>query len=123
MAEKKTLVIMVTHGAENPEKATIPYVLANAALASGIEVIIGIQATGVYTVSKECYKHIFAAGFPPLKELVDTFIQSGGKIYVCGPCINSRQMDVNTQLIEGSKVVNAATFVNEMMKADKVLFY
>ena len=111
MTDKKRLVIMVTYGAENPEKATIPYVLANTALASGIEVIIGIQATGVYTVSKECYKHIFAAGFPPLRELVDNFIKSGGKIYVCGPCINSRKIDADKQLIEGAKVVNAATFI------------
>ncbi len=119
----KRLFILVTHGDDNPEKATIPYVIGNTALASDIEVVIGLQASGVSTACSSCYKHIFAAGFPPLKELVDSFLDMGGKIIVCGPCIKSRQISPDEELIKGAKVVNAATFVNEIMKSNNVVSY
>ena len=50
MAEK--LVIMVTHGPESPERATIPFVMATAAQASDVEVVMGFQADGVMLVKK-----------------------------------------------------------------------
>ncbi len=38
MADNEKLVFMVTHGPEDPELATIPFVMAVAALASDVEV-------------------------------------------------------------------------------------
>jgi predicted peroxiredoxin len=39
MSEKK--LILVTHGTNSPELATIPFVMATAAQASDIEVVMG----------------------------------------------------------------------------------
>jgi predicted peroxiredoxin len=117
------LVIVCTHGPEDPERATIPFVLATAAQASDVEVVLGFQVNGVMLVRKGCAEHVFAAGFPPLKDLMDAYAEAGGKFYVCGPCVNSRKLDPKVDFIEGATVVNAATFVKEFTEATNVLVY
>ena len=75
-AEK--IVIIATHGGENPEMASLPFVLANASMAMDVEAVVILQSTAVTLATHGCYEHIFAAGLPSLKELIDTFIELGG---------------------------------------------
>ena len=112
---------MCIHGPEDPERATIPFVMATAAQASDVDVVIGFQANGVMLVMKGLAEHVFAAGFPPLKELMDFYVENGGKLFVCGPCVKSRQINPDEEFIEGATVVNAATFVKEFTEATNVL--
>lgn len=124
MAEKNgKLILMCTHGPEDPERATIPFVMATAAQASDVEVLLGFQANGVMLIRKGCAEHVFAAGFPPLKELLNIYIENGGKLFVCGPCVKSRQINPEEEFISGATVVNAATFVKECTEATNVLVY
>jgi len=116
------LVIVCTHGPEDPERATIPFVSATAAQASDVEVLLGFQVNGVLLARKGCAEHVFAAGFPPLKELMDAYLEAGGKMYVCGPCVNSRKIQ-SQDFIEGATIVNAVTFVKEFTEATNVLVY
>jgi len=39
----RKLVFMVTHGPEDPERATIPFAMAVGAQAAGIEVVMGFR--------------------------------------------------------------------------------
>jgi len=117
------LIIMCTHGPEDAERATIPFVLATAAQASDVEVVLGFQVNGVMLVRKGCAEHVFAAGFPSLKELMDIYVENGGKLLVCGPCVKSRQINPEEEFIPGATVVNAATFVKECTEATNVLVY
>jgi predicted peroxiredoxin len=124
MAEKKEkLILMCTHGPEDPERATIPFVMATTAQASDVEVVLGFQASGVLLITRGIAQHVFAAGFPPLKELLDIYLENGGKFLVCGPCVKSRQIDPQNEFIEGAVVVNAATFVKECAEATNVMVY
>ncbi len=124
MTEKKEkLILMCTHGPEDPERATIPFVMATTAQASDVEVVLGFQASGVLLITKGIAQHVFAAGFPPLKELLDIYLENGGKFLVCGPCVKSRQIDPANEFIEGAIVVNAATFVKECAEATNVMVY
>lgn len=124
MSEKNgKLILMCTHGPEDPERATIPFVMATAAQASDVEVVLGFQANGVMLIRKGCAEHVFAAGFPPLKELLDIYVENGGKLLVCGPCVKSRQINPEEEFIAGATVVNAATFVKECTEATNVLVY
>ena len=47
MSSSEKLVFMVTHGPVQPELATIPFVMAGAALASDVAVVLGFQGDGV----------------------------------------------------------------------------
>jgi predicted peroxiredoxin len=124
MAEKNgRLILMCTHGSEDPERATIPFVMATAAQASDVDVILGFQANGVMLITDGIADHVFASGFPPLKELLGIYLENGGKLLVCGPCVKSRQIDPEKEFINGAVVVNAATFVKECSEATNVLVY
>jgi predicted peroxiredoxin len=74
-------------------------------------------------VRKGCSEHVFAAGFPPLKDLLDIYIENGGELFVCGPCVQSRKIDPGEELIEQAKIVNAATFAKEISEAANVVVY
>ena len=124
MGENKTerLVIFATHGTEDPERATLPFVCANAALAMDLQVTVILQGTGVLLAKKGCYEHVFCAGFDPLKKMVDTFFEFGGKIFVCIPCIQERQI-TPAMLIEKAEPVKAGRVVQEVLEATNVLNY
>jgi predicted peroxiredoxin len=121
MAEK--LLIMCTHGPEDPELATITFVMATAAQASDVEVLVGLQAGGVMLAKKGVADSIAAPAFPPLKDLVAAYLEGGGKVFVCGPCVKSRNINPETDFIAGASVVNAATFVKEALESKSVLVY
>lgn len=123
MAEnQKKLVLMVTHGPENSELSTIPFVMAVTAQASDVDVLMGFQGNGVMLAIKGMADHVAASGFPPLKDLLKTYIEAGGKMYVCGPCVGSR-MIAQKDMVEGATIVGAATFVSECVAATNVLVY
>ncbi len=124
MAEKKEekIVIFATHGGEDPEKASLPFVIGNAALAMDVKVIMVLQATGVTVATKGIYEHILAANLDPLKKLVDSFLEFGGTILVCIPCIEQRKITTD-MLIQGAQPVKAARVVQEMLEATAVLSY
>ena len=119
---EQKLFIMVTSGPENPELATIPFVMATAAQASNVEVVMGFQGNGSMLAIKCMADHVFAQGFPKLSDLIDTYLEAGGKMYVCGPCVGSRQVN-NEELMEGATIVGAATFVSESLGATQSLIY
>jgi predicted peroxiredoxin len=120
--DRKKLFIMVTKGPEDPEMATIPFVMATSAQASDVEVIMGFQGNGSMLVAKCMPDHVSASGFPALSILMQAFIEAGGKMYVCGPCIGTRKF-AQDDLIEGVEIVGGAAFISESIAADQALIY
>jgi uncharacterized protein len=123
MADHEKLVIMATHGPEDPELATIPFVMACAALASDVEVVMGFQANGVCLVHRGEAEHVAAPEFPPLTKLMTDFVELGGTMLVCGPCIKSRELQPELDLVDGAEVVAAGRFVAEITSATNSLVY
>jgi predicted peroxiredoxin len=122
VADTEKLVFMVLHGPTHPEHATIPFVMAGAALASDVEVVLGFQADGVELVRNGGAEKVEALGFPPLKKLMDDVLELGGKLLVCGPCTKSRGI-TDADLIAGAEVVAAGRFVAEITSATNSLVY
>jgi len=124
MSEEKSekLIIFGTHGPEDPERATLPFVIGNAALVMEVKVTIMLQGTAVIVAKKGCYEHVFAAGLPPLKELLDSFIEQGGTLLVCTPCIQERKITPD-MLIETAKPVKAGRAVMEIMESNATMTY
>ena len=121
MAEQERLVIMATHGPDDPERATIPFVMACAALASDVAVVMGFQADGVCLVHQGEAATVQAPEFPPLAKLLDDFRELGGTLLVCGPCVKSRGF--TESLVPGAEIVAAGRFVAEVTSATNVLVY
>jgi uncharacterized protein len=52
-------------------------------------------------------------GFAPLRDLMASFTNAGGKIYVCSPCFKRRRLD-DSQLVPGAILVGGAKLVEFM---------
>jgi predicted peroxiredoxin len=122
MADNEKLVFMVTHGSSHPEHATIPFVMAGAALASDVAVVIGFQADAVELAKRGVAETVEAPGFPPLVKLLGDIRELGGQLLVCGPCIKSRGI-APEDLVEGAEVVAAGRFIAEITSATNALTY
>lgn len=122
MADQEKIVIFVTHAGEDPERATLPFVLATASQVMEVEALIVLQSNGVLLASKGYAEKVQAAALPPLKKLLDTFLAEGGRILVCGPCIKERRI-TEADLIEGAAVTAAGNLVQEIISAKSSLVY
>jgi predicted peroxiredoxin len=121
--EEKILYIG-THGGENPEKAAMPFVMANAALAMDIKATVVLQGNGVYLARKGYVDNMLpAGGFPPMAKLIKDFIDQGGRLWVCVPCIKERKIDESTDLVEGAQTTAAGALNIEAMESKAVFTY
>ena len=122
MAEAEKLVLMVTKGPEDPEMATIPFVMAAAALASDVAVVMGFQGPGVDLVKAGVAETVQAPEFPPLAKLLADIRELGGQLLVCGPCCKSRAIALD-DMVAGAEIVAAGRFVAEITSATNSLVY
>ena len=122
MADAEKLVFMVMHGPEHPEHATIPFVMAAAALASDVQVVMGFQSDGVELVRKGVAETVAAPEFAPLAKLMADVRDLGGLLLVCGPCVKSRGITAD-DLVDGAEVVAAGRFIAEITSATNSLVY
>ncbi len=120
--EKEKIVFIATHAGEDPERATFPFLMANAALAMDIEAVLVVQGTGVYLAKKGYAEHIAVPGLTPLKLLVESFVGNGGKILVCIPCIEERNISPD-DLIEGTELCKAGKVILEVVSAKSTVVY
>ena len=92
------------------DKATVAFVVANAAVASGQETVVFLNVEGAFLGSKGYADDIHEEGFAPLKQLMDQFVEAGGAIWVCSPCFKKRNLD-EENVVDGGKIVGGAKVV------------
>ena len=84
---------LVAYGKDNVDKATIGFTLANAALEQGEQVRAILASEGVRLAVKGYADDINnGEPFNPLKPLMDEFLQKGGELNVCTPCMKKRKI-------------------------------
>jgi uncharacterized protein len=111
-----TFCVTLTHCRTDGDKATVAFVVANAALGSEKDTLVFLSTDGVWCAVKgEAEKIDEGAPFAPLKELVDKFVAAGGKIYVCTPCMKKRSI-TEDQLIKGATPAGGAALVEWLSK-------
>ena len=108
MAEK--LCVSLTFSKDNSDKATVAFVLANAAAASNRETLVFLSIEGVRLSQVGAADDIREEGFAPLKDLMGSFVEAGGKIFVCSPCFKKRGLD-EKNLVPGATIVGGAKLV------------
>jgi uncharacterized protein involved in oxidation of intracellular sulfur len=87
-----------------------------------VEAVVALQGDAVWLGMKGTADHVFAGGLPPLKALLEGFLELGGRLLVCSPCIQHRHI-APEDLVEGGKVVAAAALTSEILSAKAVLNY
>ena len=120
--QREKIVYISTNGPENPEKASLPFVLANAAMVMEVETLVVLQGPAVFLAKKGCLEHVHSSGFAPLMELVEAFFEQGGRLAICAPCIQERKIDV-ADLIEDAIPIAGGSLTEEILSANATLVY
>jgi len=102
-----------THGRNDPERATLPFIVANVAASADQETIVLLTIEGVWLATKGYAEQVHHEGMPPLSEVVSSLLASGGEIWACGACTKPRGI-VDADLIEGARIISAPEFVAEL---------
>ena len=118
-----TFCVTITHCKTDPDKATLGFVVANAAQGSEKETMVFLSSDGVFcAVNEEMAKIDEGAPFAPLKDLVEKFIKAGGKIYVCTPCMKKRGIS-EADLVDGATPAGGAALVEWLSAGSPCVAY
>jgi predicted peroxiredoxin len=104
------------------DKATVAFVVANAAVASDKETVVFLSTEGVRLAVKGYADDIHEEGFAALKDLMANFAAAGGKIYTCSPCFKRRKLDENN-LVAGAVIVGGAKLVEFLSDGSPCVSY
>jgi predicted peroxiredoxin len=115
-------VVSITHAKDDTDKATVGFVVANAAVASGQETVVFLSTEGVRLAEKGYTDGIHEEGFAPLSDLMAQFVEAGGTVWVCSPCFKKRGLDEN-RLIEGAVIVGGAKLVEFVSQGAGTITY
>lgn len=120
MSEK--LIFNCTHGKEDPERATLPFVAANIAATAGQEAIVLCTIDAVWLGTTGGTDGIAQAGLPVLDDLYQDFVENGGQVWLCGACTKPR--DIGEEHVrKGSMIVGAAKVVEEVVAGAKTVAF
>jgi predicted peroxiredoxin len=84
------VLVNLTTGMEDPEKVTLAFLVAGAALEQGKEAVIWTTKEAVRIGLPGTLQGEACDGCPPLERLLDQFRAGGGKLWLCPICVNAR---------------------------------
>ena len=104
------ILVSCSHGKEDPERATLSFIVGNVAAAADQHTAVLLTIEGVRLATKGYTDAIQKEGFPPLREVLDSFLANGGQVWACGTCAKPRGI-TEADLIPGAQIVTAAYVV------------
>ena len=98
-------LINSSFGPADMERATVPFVLANAAQTRG-NAMAFLTGDALNLVTKTRDSAATAPGYRPVADLVDDFVNAGGSIIVCKICAAAMNIEAD-DLIQGAEIGGA----------------
>ncbi len=116
------ILYVQTSGVDTPERLYAPFILAMTAKAMEIEAVIYFVIKGVTVVKRGEAEKIKLGSFPSLKEIMDQALQAGVELMVCDRSADLLGID-RGDLVEGARVVGAATLNDLVLDTDASMFF
>ena len=122
MSENKKLVVVISRGFDD-ERASVAWSIANAGVASDMEVTVFLVASGVDWVRKGAAEvaHLNPLD-PPLKDLVGNLMASGSRVLVCPPCAKVRGYGED-DLVDGVTIAGAPAMLEVVKQGAATLSF
>ena len=120
MAETKNILYVQTSNA--PERQYSPLVLAQSARAMGLDAAVYYLGMGLTVLKPGAAEDMQVGSFPTVAEMIKKALDMGVTIYVCEA---SKQMLgwETVELIDGVKIVGAATLNDLALDADATMWF
>jgi len=110
---QKDLIIVMTKGISD-ELSSVGLTLANGALTAQMSVGLFLTSNAVDLIRKGGIEHTQVQPLDSLKKLLQDFMQRGGQVWACPPCVAARGYD-QEGLIDGIEI-RGASVVFERIK-------
>jgi uncharacterized protein len=119
-----SVLYVMTHGTESPERCATPFFLAASAAAMDADVSIYFTMNGPQLLKKGTAETIGPKGEDGerLKYFLDQALDCGVKLLVCQPSLDLNNL-VQEDLIDGVRMIGGAAFNDMAMEADAVITF
>ena len=112
-------LINSSFGPEDLERATVPFILANAAAGRG-EARVFLTCDALNLVVKGRAEGLVAEGYTPVAQLISEFVEKGGLIWVCKVCAAVMGI-TQDNLVEGAEIGGAPNTMDFLEAGGKTL--
>lgn len=102
-----------SHGEDDPERATIPFIAASVAAVSGQKAVVVCTIDAVWLGTPGVADRVESAGQPALSDLLRSLLDAGGEVWLCSACTTKRDITAE-DTIEGATIVGAARIVEAL---------
>jgi predicted peroxiredoxin len=109
----RTLVIKLTAGADEPERANQAFTVAATAVASGATVSLWLTGDAVWFAVPGKAEEFDLPYAAPLADLL-AGVLAGGQLTVCTQCAKRRDL-TETDLVPGARIAGAQAFAEEIL--------
>lgn len=122
MSESKKLVVIVTSGF-NDERSSVAWSVANGGIASGYEVTMFLVSSGVDWVRKRGAEIAQLNPLdPPIKDMINNVMDSGGEIMICPPCAKVRGYE-QEDFIDGVVLAGSTAMLGVVSEGAKTITF
>ena len=109
----RSLVIKLTAGAEEPERANQAFTVAATAVAAGADVSLWLTGDAVWFAVPGHAESFELPHAAPLTDLLAAVLE-GGQLTVCTQCAKRRNL-TEPDLLPGTRIAGAPTFTEEIL--------
>lgn len=85
-AEKPTVVVNITRGEDDLHAVSMAIGLASSAIKAGRRSVIFLNVRAPSLAVADLPKSVKFGDFPPIREMLASFVADGGELYICGHC-------------------------------------
>ena len=122
MNDQKKLVLVVTRGCDD-ERSSVAWSIANGGLASGYQITMFLVSSGADWARKGAAANARPNPLdPPVAEMMQNVIDSGGNIWVCPPCAKMRGYE-EENLIEGAELAGSVAMLNVVSEGARTMTF
>lgn len=120
MSHADLLITLTAH--ENDEgNVTIAFTMGMKAIEKGHKVEMMLLSNGIHIAEKGYADKIdIGAPFKPIKDLLASFLEQGGKLKVCSACMEHNGV-TKEDIIEDAEVITADDVIDGIMNTEKTL--
>jgi uncharacterized protein len=108
------ILIQGTHGADNPEKATLPFIVGNVSATADQDTVVFLTSDAVWLATRGYADDITFADHPPAGKILADFVANGGRVWACGACTGPRGITAD-DLVDGAAIVTAANLAEALV--------
>lgn len=108
-----TILIQGTHAADDPEKATLPFIVGNVAATADQDTVVFLTSEAVRMATRGYADEVSFADHPPTGRILADFVSNGGRVWACGACTGPRGI-TSVDLVDGVTIVTAANLAEAL---------